>query len=80
MIAARGGKNADGTKAAPMAIAPRDPNEVPPGMVKCPHCTRNFSEESGARHIPVCKNTKAKPNMLKKGSGSGLGSAKAGGR
>ena len=48
-------------------------DDVDDGMVKCPHCARTFNETSGARHIAVCKNTRAKPTTLKRGSGNAGG-------
>ena len=39
-------------------------DEVPFGMVLCPHCGRKFSEKSGSRHIIHCENTKARPKGL----------------
>ena len=42
-------------------------------MVTCPHCKRRFNKISGERHIPICKNTKARPSALKRGSGIGGG-------
>ncbi len=44
-------------------IKPED-RPVPEGMVRCPHCTRTFNENSGAKHIPKCKTTKNKPKTL----------------
>lgn len=35
----------------------------------CPHCGRKFNDDVAARHIPKCKDTKSKPNRLKRGSG-----------
>ena len=40
-------------------------------LVPCPHCQRTFNKEAAKRHIPRCANTKAKPNLLKKGGGIG---------
>lgn len=46
-----------------------DENGVPFGMVHCDGCGRNFNPESGARHMKVCKDIKAKPKMLMRGGG-----------
>lgn len=51
--------------------------KVDDGLVECPHCKRRFNEMSAQRHIPHCKNTKAKPSTLKRGSGMGGGVAGA---
>jgi hypothetical protein len=77
MIAARNAAKGGGQSEV-VSAPPKDPNAVPFGMVKCPYCSRNFSEESGSRHIPACKNTKAKPTMLKKGTGGSAGTARLG--
>lgn len=37
-----------------------DPN---PDYVTCPSCDRRFNEESGKRHIPICKEKTAKKAM-----------------
>jgi hypothetical protein len=47
----------------PVASAP-DPSLIP-----CPHCGRRFNEKAADRHIPQCSNIKAKPSVLKRGSG-----------
>jgi len=39
-----------------------------PTYVQCPTCTRRFSQTAGERHIPLCKNIKAKPTALKRSS------------
>jgi len=38
-------------------MAPVDPN---PDYITCPCCERRFNEESGKRHIPICKEKAAK--------------------
>jgi len=53
----------------PIASAP-DPSLIP-----CPHCGRRFNQKAGERHIPMCQNILAKPNVLKKGTGQGAVSA-----
>lgn len=63
--------NAKGSKAGQgVTTEPdRDENGVPFGMVHCDGCGRNFNPESGARHMRVCKDIKAKPKMLVRGGG-----------
>lgn len=53
----------------------KDANGVPFGMVHCDGCNRNFNPDSGARHMLVCKDIKAKPKMLVKGGGKGASSS-----
>ncbi|CAD7924300.1 unnamed protein product [Amoebophrya sp. A120] len=36
--------------------------------VPCPHCGRRFAADAAKRHIPKCKDTRAKPNRLIAGS------------
>jgi hypothetical protein len=79
MAAARGDVSPGTAQSSGRGGDVRETREVDDGMVQCPHCLRRFNETSGARHIPVCKNTRAKPTTLKRGSGvagggSGLGS------
>jgi hypothetical protein len=44
-----------------------------PSFVPCPNCGRTFNEKAAERHIPNCKNIKAKPSTLKRGSGGAGG-------
>lgn len=39
-------------------------------LTPCPHCNRRFNASAAERHIPQCQNIRAKPNMLKRGTGS----------
>ncbi len=48
----------------PVISSVRDPSLIP-----CPHCGRYFNEKAGERHIPKCTSIKAKPTVLKAGSG-----------
>ena len=50
-------------------LPPPGPATINPDYVQCPNCLRNFSQKAGERHIPQCKNIKAKPSSLKKGAG-----------
>lgn len=43
----------------PKHTAPQFDDRIP-----CPHCGRKFGAEQAARHIPICKNTKARPNGI----------------
>jgi hypothetical protein len=45
-----------------------------PSLIPCPHCGRSFNQNAADRHIPQCQNIKAKPTMLKRSSGTGIGS------
>eukprot|EP00624_Nannochloropsis_granulata_P000300 evm.model.NODE_11139_length_11868_cov_37.544491.2 len=42
-------------------------------LVFCPHCQRKYNEQAAARHIPKCKDIRAKPSWLHKGEGLLLG-------
>mmetsp|Transcript_7601 Transcript_7601/g.12798 ORF Transcript_7601/g.12798 Transcript_7601/m.12798 type:complete len:774 (-) Transcript_7601:285-2606(-) len=44
-----------------------------PSLVPCPNCGRTFNEKAAERHIPQCKNIKAKPSSLKRGTGGAGG-------
>ncbi|KAL9953865.1 hypothetical protein ACROYT_G041338 [Oculina patagonica] len=44
---------------------PPPPTENP-DYVQCPHCERKFNPATAERHIPKCKDIKAKPAPLKK--------------
>jgi hypothetical protein len=50
---------------------------VDPSLVPCPHCGRSFNETAAERHIPKCTSIKARPKMLKRGGGNGLGQTAA---
>ena len=39
----------------------------------CPNCGRKFNSKAAERHIPLCKNIKAKPKVLIRGSGNAGG-------
>ena len=54
-----------------------DKDTIPYGMVKCPHCERNFSKDAGERHISRCQDIKAKPKVLKRGEGLKASTPKA---
>lgn len=45
-----------------------DPN---PDYVTCPSCDRRFNEESGKRHIPICKEKAAKKALERVSSSRG---------
>ena len=44
-----------------------------PSLVPCPNCGRSFNEKAAERHIPLCKNIRAKPTSLKRGTGGAGG-------
>ena len=69
IAAARGGDSS-----AVPEVSFKDENGVPFGMVHCDGCQRNFNPDSGARHMLVCKDIKAKPKMLVRGSGQSASS------
>lgn len=71
MRAARGIQNAEKT-GAPLP-APSMRSGPDPSLVPCPHCGRRFNELAAERHIPRCKDIKAKPTTLKRGTRVPLG-------
>lgn len=48
----------------PQQTAPELDDRVP-----CPHCGRKFGQQQAERHIPACKNTKAKPTGILRAGG-----------
>jgi hypothetical protein len=42
-------------------------------LIPCPHCNRRFNEKAAERHIPKCKDIRAKPSFLSKNSNLGIG-------
>ena len=42
-------------------------------LIPCPNCGRRFNEKAADRHLPICKNIKAKPKSLQRGGGTRLG-------
>lgn len=53
------------------APLPPPPISAPdPSLVQCPHCERRFNETAAERHIPQCRNIRAKPSMLVRGGGT----------
>lgn len=52
---------------------PSAPSEPDPSYIQCPNCGRRFNEKAAERHIPKCKDIKAKPTSLRRGTGRGLG-------
>lgn len=45
-------------------LPPPQPSAPDPSFIPCPHCGRRFSALAGERHIPHCKNIKAKVRSL----------------
>jgi len=56
-------KMKQGLKASDLPPPPPSKN---PDYVQCPHCERRFNQKAADRHIPKCKDIKAKPRALKK--------------
>ncbi|CAE7599042.1 ZC2HC1A [Symbiodinium microadriaticum] len=54
------------------------PSAPDPSLVPCPNCGRTFNERAAERHIPQCKNIRAQPKSLKRGSGGAGGRAGTG--
>lgn len=50
-----------------IADLPPPPKSENVDYIQCPHCKRKYNQAAGERHIPKCKDIKAKPTMLKKG-------------
>ncbi|KAK9805354.1 hypothetical protein WJX73_005357 [Symbiochloris irregularis] len=46
---------------------------VDDSLTPCPHCGRRFNDKAAERHIPLCKDIRAKPTTLKAGGGRGAG-------
>jgi hypothetical protein len=49
------------------------PSAPDPSLVPCPHCGRSFNQKAAERHIPQCRNIRAKPTTLRKGAGGAGG-------
>jgi hypothetical protein len=49
------------------------PSAPDPSLIPCQHCGRSFNQKAAERHIPQCKNIRAKPTSLRKGAGGGGG-------
>lgn len=45
-------------------LPPPQPSAPDPSFIPCPHCGRRFSALAGERHIPHCKNIKAKVGSI----------------
>lgn len=56
------------SKGGNVADLPPPPKTQNLDYVQCPNCSRRFNETAAERHIPKCKDIKARPTMLKKGS------------
>jgi hypothetical protein len=72
MRAARVAAQAEANGEAPPAFVPSAPD---PSLIPCPNCGRHFNERAAERHLPLCKNIKAQPKSLKRGSGGAGGKA-----
>ena len=71
--ALREARKAQQAQAEGRPLPPAMPSAPDPSLVPCPHCSRRFSEAAAERHIPQCRNIKAKPSSLKRGAGGGGG-------
>mmetsp|Transcript_23177 Transcript_23177/g.33989 ORF Transcript_23177/g.33989 Transcript_23177/m.33989 type:complete len:613 (+) Transcript_23177:219-2057(+) len=69
MKAARMAARAEAT-GEPMPVVQSAPDS---SLVPCPNCGRTFNERAAERHIPQCKNIRAQPKMLMRGSGGSGG-------
>lgn len=54
------------------APPPVAPETKPSNWISCPSCLRTFNPQAGERHIPLCRNIKAKPQALKRSHSGGL--------
>uniref|UniRef100_A0A914WHZ6 Zinc finger C2HC domain-containing protein 1A n=1 Tax=Plectus sambesii TaxID=2011161 RepID=A0A914WHZ6_9BILA len=52
-------------------LPPPPKSMVPSDFVKCEHCGRNFNKNAAERHIPFCKESKARNAPLKPPTGRG---------
>ena len=59
-------------------LPPMESTGPDPSFVPCPHCGRTFNEKAAERHIPRCKDIKAKPSFLKRGVGKSSASTRRG--
>ena len=59
-------------------LPPMENTGPDPSFVPCPHCGRTFNEKAAERHIPRCKDIKAKPSFLKRGVGKSSTSTRRG--
>ena len=57
-------------------LPPMESSGPDPSLIPCPNCGRSFNEKAAARHIPKCKNIKAKPKRLMRGTGHGQGAGR----
>ena len=57
----------DAVKAGyPASSLPYPPAPVHDDRVECPHCNRRFAEQTAERHIPKCRDIRAKPKTLRR--------------
>ena len=71
--ALRAARKAQKAQAEGKPLPPVLPSAPDPSLVQCPHCSRRFNANAAERHIPHCKNMKARPSTLKRGAGGGGG-------
>lgn len=72
--AMRAARECGKAQAAGAPLPPPKPSAPDPSLILCQHCGRRFNEKAAERHIPQCQNIKAKPTVLKRGSGVGAAS------
>ena len=41
-------------------LEPSTGPSIPSDYIQCPHCARNFNQQAGTRHIPMCNKNKKK--------------------
>lgn len=71
--AMRAARNVAVAQASGAPLPPVAPSAPDPSLIPCPHCGRRFNEKAAERHIPQCQSIRAKPTILKRGTGGAGG-------